>query len=133
MGTRSLTVMLDEYDEEIAILYRQYDGYPDGHGAELKEFLKDFVIVNGFTPGETRKIANGGGCLAALVVAYFKQSVGGFYLMAAGTRDAGEEYIYTIRPTGAGITLKVEDVRWARHPEILYEGPVQDFNPLAYL
>lgn len=31
MGTRSLTVMKDT-GNEIAVLYRQFDGYPEGHG-----------------------------------------------------------------------------------------------------
>ena len=32
MGTRSLTVFSDTWeDEEIAVFYRQYDGYPEGH------------------------------------------------------------------------------------------------------
>ena len=36
MGTRSLTVFNDSWnDEEIAVFYRQFDGYPAGHGREL--------------------------------------------------------------------------------------------------
>ena len=38
MGTRSLTFVYDE-QEAIINMYRQYDGYPTGHGAELAEFL----------------------------------------------------------------------------------------------
>ena len=32
MGTRSLTFVYDEYGEKIINMYRQYDGYPSGHG-----------------------------------------------------------------------------------------------------
>ena len=93
MGTRSLTVLYDtkypEQDaEEIAVLYRQFDGYPDGHGAELDEFLKDMVIVNGISMSENRHIAYGGSCLAAQIIAHFKTEAGGFYLHPAGTRAA---------------------------------------------
>ncbi len=38
MGTRSLTILCGR-DAEIAVLYRQYDGYPEGHGRELAEIL----------------------------------------------------------------------------------------------
>lgn len=47
MGTRSLTVVLNGKGEEIITLYRQYDGYPSGHGQELKRFLQDYRICNG--------------------------------------------------------------------------------------
>ena len=38
-------------DEEIVVMYRQFDGYPDGHGRELKEFIGDMVFVNGLAGG----------------------------------------------------------------------------------
>ena len=48
MGTRSLTVFNDEDGKEIAVMYRQFDGYPSGHGTELAEFLAGKKMVNGF-------------------------------------------------------------------------------------
>jgi len=95
MGTRCLTVIRDR-SEEIAVLYRQYDGYPEGHGAELKEFLDGFKIVNGIPMAYEGKIADGAQCLAAQIVAHFKTVVGNFYLYPAGMRGLGEEYIYTV-------------------------------------
>lgn len=69
MGTRSLTVF-KERDEEIVVLYRQFDGYLDGHGKDLKEILSDYKIVNGYTlEDEHNKVANGMGCLAMQVTA----------------------------------------------------------------
>ena len=48
MGTRSLTVFNDTWEnEEIAVFYRQFDGYPEGHGTDLLDLLKDMSIVNG--------------------------------------------------------------------------------------
>ena len=46
MGTRCLTFV---YDNKLPILnlYRQFDGYPSGHGQELGEFLKNLEITNG--------------------------------------------------------------------------------------
>ena len=98
MGTRSLTTFNDEYDnEEIVVLYRQYDGYPQGHGKELFEFLNEMVVVNGISLNGPPKIANGMSCLTAQAVSHFKGSeVGGVYLYKSGTRDIGELYIYTI-------------------------------------
>lgn len=114
MGTRCLTVMYETPNfggEEIAVLYRQMDGYPDGHGADLTDFLKEFVVVNGIRLSENRKVANGGSCLSAQIVAHFKDGAGGFYLHPAGTRDAGEEYIYYVKPQDNGtIEVIVEDV-----------------------
>jgi len=81
MGTRALTFVYDG-DKPIVNLYRQYDGYPTGHGAELAQFLDGFKIVNGIGAEKTR-IANGMGCLAAQMVAHFKDSVGGFYMTEA--------------------------------------------------
>lgn len=111
MGTRSLTVMHDDADnydgEEIVVMYRQMDGYPSGHGQELRDFLSNIVIVNGIGLSDNRRIANGGSCLAAQIVAHFKDEVGGFYLYPAGTRDCGEEYIYHVYPSVKHGNIKV--------------------------
>jgi hypothetical protein len=137
MGTRSLTVFKDgDLDsKEIVVMYGQMDGYPEGHGADLREFLKDMVIVNGISFDEERKIANGMGCLAAQVVANFKDSfgVGGIYLYPANSRDCGEEYIYTLYvdseddfgiSVGDNISIKVED---AYTKKVLYNGFIKDW------
>ena len=91
MGTRSLTIFQDS--AEICVMYRQFDGYPEGHGRELATFLSGITITNGRVDGHT---ANGLQCLSAQIVAHFKTEPGEFYLMPAGTRDAGEEYRYTV-------------------------------------
>ena len=96
MGTRCLTVLHDEDDKEIAVLYRQFDGYPEVHGEQLRAFLAGKRITNGIT-GTKDNSFNGMKCLAAGVVAHFKDDVGGFYLFPAGTRNIGEEYSYPVR------------------------------------
>ena len=97
MGTRSLTTFKEDHNnEEIVVLYRQFDGYPEGHGIDLFRFLNKMNMVNGIAGGEKRKISNGMSCLAAQMVSYFKDEPGSFYLYRADTRDVGEEYIYTI-------------------------------------
>ena len=103
MGTRSLTfVYTDHYGsdtgpEPIINMYRQFDGYPSGHGAELSEFLSSFdAVVNGIPFDETRRVANGMGCLAAQMIAHFKTGVGGFYIYPVTSNDCGQEYEYHI-------------------------------------
>jgi hypothetical protein len=126
MGTRSLTIVVDGmYDNaEIAVLYRQMDGYPEGHGKELATFLKDFHIVNGMRLDDTRKIANGAGCLFAQLVAHFKDGPGGFYLHPAGCRNCLEDYIYTIY-ANAEEPLRIEVVdTWKRRQ--LFRGTPQE-------
>jgi hypothetical protein len=95
MGTRSLTFVYDG-QEPIINMYRQYDGYPTGHGAEIAEFLAPFSLVNGLQLNETRKVANGMGCLAAQLVANFKDGAGGFYLYPTSAVDCGQDYEYHI-------------------------------------
>jgi hypothetical protein len=96
MGTRSLTFVYDG-TSKVMCMYRQFDGYPSGHGAELASFLASFdAVVNGYAFNETRKVANGMGCLAAQLVANFKVGVGGFYLYPTSTKDAGQEYEYHV-------------------------------------
>ena len=76
MGTRSLTFVYND-NVRVMCMYRQFDGYPSGHGAELATFLGGFdAIVNGMQLNETRKIANGMGCLAAQLVSNFKVDAG---------------------------------------------------------
>jgi len=96
MGTRSLTFVYDGRTR-VMCMYRQFDGYPSGHGAERASFLASFdAVVNGYAFNETRKVANGMGCLAAQLVANFKVGVGGFYLYPTSTKDAGQEYEYHV-------------------------------------
>jgi hypothetical protein len=103
MGTRSLTFVYSESKsgqkaEPIMNMYRQYDGYPTGHGAELAEFLSTGRLVDGLALTKTVEevVFNGMGCLAASLVANFKQSPGGFYLYPVTAKDCGQDYEYHI-------------------------------------
>lgn len=95
MGTRSLTYVYAD-KSPVVCMYRQFDGYPTGHGAELAEFLNGFQIVNGY--GEAKpKLANGMGCLAAQMIAYFKVGTGGFYLEPVELgQDCYQDYEYHV-------------------------------------
>lgn len=109
MGTRSLTRVISESGKTILTMYRQYDGYVEGgHGDELVKFLKGMVITNGIRvdSGRPEKSANGMGCLAAQLVAHFKNGVGGIYLEDDTIED--QEYNYRIELCGDELTLSYE-------------------------
>lgn len=140
MGTRSLThVKGDVWDVEkeaptILTFYRQYDGYPTGHGVDLKRFLDGRVIVNGISSDAPAKISNGMGCLAASLVGKLKgDEVGGIYVYAPDSTDCGEEWVYTIyqkgtRNAASELHIKVYAVYRER---TVYDGPVSGFDPEA--
>lgn len=106
MGTRSLTYIYSNYKDDndttvhqpVVCMYRQYDGYPEGHGAELASFLTSGKLVNGLGMMDDFKVMfNGMGCLAAQMVAHFKQGAGGIYLHAPNLgRDDWQEYEYHV-------------------------------------
>lgn len=110
MGTRSLTFVYDGDLKESAIinLYRQYDGYPQGHGAELARFLDRGRLINGLT-GQDQNMFNGMGCLAAQLVAHFKDEPGGFYLYPVTAVDCGQDYEYHVYQIAGQLRVQVRD------------------------
>jgi hypothetical protein len=98
MGTRSVTLFVEEDGTEVLGMYRQFDGYPEGHGKELADFIKDIYLVNGLGMGQPEKVANGIGCLALQVVTHFKKGPGGFYAFPtrSNPRGAWAEYVYVV-------------------------------------
>ena len=107
MGTRSLTFVYDESGKKIINMYRQFDGYPTGHGAELAEFLNSGRMVNGLRLGADEKFFNGMGCLAAQLVAHFKQESGGFYMYSVDQKDCGQDFEYHIMYDDGTLKIKV--------------------------
>ena len=95
MGTRCLTYVY-EGKTPLMCLYRQFDGYPSGHGAELADFLNKIEVGNGIAgKPEMGTFANGMGCLAAQLITHFKKSVGGFYIHLV-TDSGGVDYEYHV-------------------------------------
>lgn len=135
MGTRSLTYIQDSWETAVAdednnnkvhkttqnilCMYRQYDGYIDGHGRELAEFLEDFNIVNGYNHDTPVRSANGIGCLAAQLIAHFKDGIGNIYIHEPNASDCGEEYTYTIYEKKGKVCVRAYDV-WSN--EIIFDG-----------
>lgn len=135
MGTRSLTFVYDG-EEPIINMYRQYDGYPSGHGAELANFLGGFeAITNGIRVGDERKIANGMGCLAAQLVANFKVGAGQFYLYPTSAVDCGQDYEYHIYSDQRGVCVRITDrgcnmfgLTMSDKNDAIFDGTVEEFT-----
>ena len=123
MGTRSLTRIKDG-KKELTVMYRQFDGYLDGHGKELAEWLADANIVNGIRMDENRTVFNGMGCFAASMFKHFKEEAGGIYCYPAGAKDCWEEYNYIISESPKG-QIKIK-VTTDKLKDILFEGTANE-------
>lgn len=105
MGTRSTYRVLEQYTEEktgkvknqeICLMYLQFDGYPSGHPSDTAEWLASGKVVNGFSKTDELQF-NGAGCLAAQLVDKYKTGVGGCYLHPLKHRGkCWEDYLYDI-------------------------------------
>ena len=137
----------------------QFDGYPSGHGDDLKKFFNKPKLVNGYSSNDeqVKRNFNGMSDLAIRLVTFLKNAeakhkrdcvracnnhtdtssvrirhpakgedcIGNFYLYPAGTRDADEEWIYTIYPSNGQIFLHVE---YTYKHIVCYDGPVNKFQ-----
>ena len=129
MGTRSITIIKDA-TREICVIYRQFDGYLSGHGADLADFLRGKRVVNGYGGADQGAQVNGAGDLATRLITFLKGDhgqPGNLYLYPAGVRDCGEEYTYEISAT-EGVDIEIA-VTSAYHQGPIYKGPVSGFNP----
>jgi hypothetical protein len=125
MGTRSLTYVYDDSEKPIICMYRQFDGYPSGHGVELSEFLTQMTVGNGISGSpELFSFANGMGCLAAQMIVHFKKSPGGFYIYAIESdMDCWQEYEYHV----------YEKKIIVKNPsEVIFEGSYEEFMSFCY-
>jgi len=121
MGTRSLTFVYND-GAPIINMYRQFDGYPTGHGRELAEFLTSGKLVNGYSEKQSVQF-NGMGCLAAQMIANFKNSVGGFYIHSIDSTDCWQEYEYHV----------YEDKVVLKNPtEVIFSGTWDEFHSFCY-
>ena len=97
MGTRSTTKFIEKREEKLTPLvniYQQWDGYIEGKGYDLADFLKSKTIINGLSRGQdTPDYANGFGCLIAQYIKEFKEGVGGLYITDL---DNKQEYNYEV-------------------------------------
>jgi hypothetical protein len=135
MGTRSTVKFYrNKHNEKpnvcVASIYQQYDGYLEGVGKELIEWLKTFTIVNGIGLDEEIKIANGIDCLAAQYIKDHKADVGGLYMT---DKEDVQEYNYEIYDDENNgkqdLYIIVKDDAWNKtKPIILLEGYLSEID-----
>ena len=117
MGTRCLTFVYDG-DVPVINIYRQYDGYPSGHGHELAQFLDSKNLVKGFGKQNSFE-ANGMGCLAAQLIVQLKHGVGGIYIYPVSSTDCFQDYEYHV----------YEDKVIVKDPTaVIFEGTWEEFG-----
>lgn len=126
MGTRSLTNVIDNGDI-ILTLYRQFDGYPSGHGSDIKDALSGKSLVNGYN--DANEQINGMPSAAVMLVASVadrnpdgKPVTGNFYIYEPGSTDCGEEFVYDLFEKDGLIHLKCSSDN-----TLIYDGPLDDF------
>lgn len=100
MSTRSLTVVRSRWNskgafETHANIYRHHDGYLEGHGQWLFDFLNGLVVVNGISGQMPKRYANGPGRLAAQLVAQL-HAAGHEPDLNTSDGPCGQEYHYQI-------------------------------------
>jgi hypothetical protein len=129
MGTKSLVHVKDD-KKTLVTLYRQYDGYPSGMGADIKRILNegDVKVLNGFSRSQkSPEFFNGAGCLSAYLVGQLKKnSIGDVYLYPPNSEGLGEEFVYTVTVTKKNtVNLRILDVY---KNKILFNGQLKDFS-----
>jgi len=119
MGTRSTIKFYSNSEKEpVLCVYQQYDGYIDGVGHDLANFLKNKKIINGFSNQTIEDgFANGMGCLAAQFVAEKKTKIGGFYMT---TKDDSQDYDYIVNLIDGNIEISVDDFKGTPQELLLY-------------
>ena len=118
-------VSFSEHPEQVrAQIYHHYDGYPEGLGCKLAEFLCDFRVVNGLPLNyfENIKIANGMGCLTAQLIAALKEEPGSVYIDYINAERTDIEFTYYVWGCeGKDIWMSVFD----RHDKCIFVGMPQ--------
>ncbi len=120
MGTRSTIRFTDERNTPYVTIYQQYDGYIDGVGHELAQFIAERQIVNGFSDRNALQ-ANGIGCLIAQFIAKFKDGVGNLYVDPIDS--FGEEdynYLVVVKDDNS-VEITVD--RWGEN--VIFKGTPQ--------
>jgi len=134
MSTHSLTVVKDG-PHTLVSMYKQCDGSPEGYGYDLAKFLAKVRITNGVVTDDREKLgstANTPLCLAAQIVAKFKEGAGEVYLQPPW--EEGEDmyvsYAYLISCHEDDLHVRVLERTFdeAEDRRVMFEGNVKDFK-----
>ena len=137
MGTRSTYRIIEQWNNEetkkvenneICLVYRQYDGYPSGHPFETAEWLAGGKVVNGLGLSNSELVFNGAGCLAAQLIHNYKDGPGGIYMYSLDSRGKNwEDYLYDII---VKLDQSIEYVcyeNYSDEPTEVFRGTPQEF------
>lgn len=125
MGTRSLTHFINTDGKGICTVYRQYDGYPSGHGRDLFNCLGHRKLVNGYNDSQNQ--VNGMTNAAAMLIANTCSATecGEIYVHAFDSEaDMGQDYTYTVSDKDGTIWLRLTS-----YGDTVYDGRLANFNP----
>jgi len=125
MGTRCLTIVMEE-GINLVNMYKHTDGYPTGHGKELADFLSGKTLIRGIGGGDNTNNFNGMGCLAASMIAHFKNGIGDCYLYPVNVLDVDEKYIYVVFSVNGEIHMKVTFVD--NQDEVIFSGKPENYD-----
>ena len=146
MGTRALIHVKNDIWNDgdvpatIATIYHHMDGYPSHLGAEIKK-----ILTGRISNGIAEDAFNGMGCAAATLVAGLKDGPGGVYLYPPDAKECGEEFVYTIKPSGTRDN-SILDLEIRSGPttafgsggddlenlKVIYDGPLADMDPDSF-
>ena len=136
MGTRSTYRIIEQYkddnnkvtNEPLVLVYRQYDGYPEGHPMDTAQWLASGKMVNGIGAGETELVFNGAGCLAAQLIERMKDGAGGTYIHSLKSRGkCWEDYLYDIIITPDNKIEYVCYENYGKKPKEVFRGTPEQF------
>lgn len=130
MGTRSITKFIESEGNKqkaITAIYRQFDGYPTGHGLDLAEFLNQGILVNGIGMKSDKLQFTGMGCLAAQVIHHLKDGPGGIYIEHPD-RENSENYYYEV--IGNSFKPKEITIKCYQGDKLLFEGTPEEIEAM---
>ena len=99
VAEREEGVSFSEQTDKIRVqIYHHYDGYPEGLGVTLANYLNPKKIVNGIPlkPTSSVDLANGMGCLAASLIKHLKEKPGNVYIDYPNAERIDIDYTYYI-------------------------------------
>lgn len=103
------------------------DGYPSGHGKELKDFLTSIKMVNGLSFNQTN-VANGMECLAAQLIAELKTEAGSIYLYNPNKDMSHYSYKYVVYPSDYSDNPEICIKCLNSSDEVIFNGLVSEFD-----
>lgn len=118
MGTSATVKFKYEGDNPILVnVYHHYDGYIEGVGHDLAEFLLSKKIVNGITCfDDMNAIANGFGCLIAQYIGNVKEGPGKVHIWP---QDFKGDYNYDVVYNGCKNEIYIKVTHFDK---VLFEG-----------